>query len=140
MMEDDMPDKVKDWMSSPVVVVDADSSVSYALTLMRRRSIHSLVVVMGDEKPVYGILTTTDIRDKIIIAERNPAEMRVREVMTSPVVIADPAWSLRECSLKMHATGIHHMPVADEHGVLVGMISVTDIFRAAEEIGWGREK
>ena len=135
-----MPDKVKDWMSSPVVVVDADSSVSYALTLMRRRSIHSLVVVMGDEKPVYGILTTTDIRDKIIIAERNPAEMRVREVMTSPVVIADPAWSLRECSLKMHATGIHHMPVADEHGVLVGMISVTDIFRAAEEIGWGREK
>ena len=135
-----MPDKVKDWMSSPVVVVDADSSVSYALTLMRRRNIHSLVVVMGDEKPVYGILTTTDIRDKIIIAERNPAEMRVREVMTSPVVIADPAWSLRECSLKMHATGIHHMPVADEHGVLVGMISVTDIFRAAEEIGWGREK
>jgi signal-transduction protein with cAMP-binding, CBS, and nucleotidyltransferase domain len=139
-MEDDMPDKVKDWMSSPVVVVDADSSVSYALTLMRRRSIHSLVVVMGDEKPLYGILTTTDIRDKIIIAERNPAETRVREVMTSPVVIADPAWSLRECSLKMHATGIHHMPVADEHGVLVGMISVTDIFRAAEEIGWGREK
>ena len=135
-----MTDKVKDWMSSPVVVVDADSSVSYALTLMRRRSIHSLVVVMGDEKPVYGILTTTDIRDKIIIAERNPAETRVREVMTSPVVIADPAWSLRECSLKMHATGIHHMPVADEHGVLVGMISVTDIFRAAEEIGWGREK
>lgn len=135
-----MPDRVKDWMSSPVVVVDADSSVSYALTLMRRRSIHSLVVVMGDEKPVYGILTTTDIRDKIIIAERNPAETRVREVMTSPVEIADPAWSLRECSLKMHATGIHHMPVADEHGLLVGMISVTDIFRAAEEIGWGREK
>jgi signal-transduction protein with cAMP-binding, CBS, and nucleotidyltransferase domain len=138
--EDRMPDRVKDWMSSPVVVVDADSSVSYALTLMRRRSIHSLVVVMGDEKPVYGILTTTDIRDKIIIAERNPAETRVREVMTSPVEIADPAWSLRECSLKMHATGIHHMPVADEHGLLVGMISVTDIFRAAEEIGWGREK
>ena len=75
---------------------------------------------MGDEKPVYGIVTTTDIRDKIIIAERNPAETRVREVMTSPVVIADPAWSLRECSLKMHETGIHHMPVADEYGVLVG--------------------
>ena len=73
-----MTDKVKDWMSSPVVVVDADSSVSYALTLMRRRNIHSLVVVMGDEKPVYGILTTTDIRDKIIIAERNPAETRVQ--------------------------------------------------------------
>jgi CBS domain-containing protein len=135
-----MPDRVKDWMSSPVVVVDADSSVSYALTLMRRRNIHSLVVLVGGEKPVYGILTTTDIRDKIIIAERNPAETRVREVMTLPVMIADPAWSLRECSLKMHETGIHHMPVADKHGVLVGMITVTDIFRAAEEIGWGAGK
>jgi signal-transduction protein with cAMP-binding, CBS, and nucleotidyltransferase domain len=132
-----MPDKVKDWMSSPVVVVDADSSVSYALTLMRRRHIHSLVVVTGEEKPVYGILTTTDIRDKIIIPERNPAETRVREVMTSPVMLASLAWTLRECSIKMHETGIHHLPVSDEHGTLVGMISVTDIFRAAEEIGWG---
>jgi CBS domain-containing protein len=135
-----MPDKVKDWMSSPVVVVDADSSVSYALTLMRRRNIHSLVVVMEEQKPLYGILTTTDIRDKIIIPERNPAEMRVREVMTSPVMIADPHWSLREASLKMHQTHIHHMPVADEQGTLVGMISVTDIFRAAEEVGWGEGK
>jgi CBS domain-containing protein len=135
-----MPDKVKDWMSSPVIVVDADSSVSYALTLMRRRNIHSLVVVVGGEKPVYGIVTTTDIRDKIIIPERNPAETRVREVMTIPAVVADPQWSLRECSIKMHEARIHHMPVADEHGTLVGMISVTDIFRAAEEIGWGISK
>jgi CBS domain-containing protein len=136
--EASMPDKVKDWMSSPVVVVDADSSVSYALTLMRRRNIHSLVVVMtGENAPVYGIVTTTDIRDKIIIPECNPAETRVREVMTLPVVLGNPQWSLRECSLKMQETGIHHMPVADEYGTLVGIISVTDIFRAAEEIGWG---
>ena len=133
-----MPGRVKDWMSSPVVVVDADSSVSYALTLMRRRNIHSLVVVLtGENAPIYGIVTTTDIRDKIIIPERNPAETRVREVMTSPLVLGNPQWSLRECSLKMQETGIHHMPVADEYGTLVGMISVTDIFRAAEEIGWG---
>ncbi|HAV77662.1 MAG TPA: histidine kinase, partial [Anaerolineae bacterium] len=39
-----MPHLVRDWMSSPVVVVDPDSSVSYALTLMRRRKIHSVVV------------------------------------------------------------------------------------------------
>jgi CBS domain-containing protein len=135
-----MPDKVKDWMSSPVIVVDADSSVSYALTLMRRRNIHSLVVVTGDEKPVYGIVTSTDIRDKIIIPERNPAETRVWEVITIPAVVADPQWSLRECSIKMHEARIHHMPVADEHGTLVGMISVTDICRAAEEIGWGISK
>ena len=36
-------------MSKPVIVVDQDSSVSYALTLMRRRNIHSLVVNLADE-------------------------------------------------------------------------------------------
>ncbi|MBM3179064.1 MAG: CBS domain-containing protein [Chloroflexi bacterium] len=39
-----MPHLVRDWMSSAVVVVDPDSSVSYAMTLMRRRNIHSVVV------------------------------------------------------------------------------------------------
>jgi CBS-domain-containing membrane protein len=135
-----MINNVKDWMSSPVVVVDADSSVSYALTLMRQRNIHSLVVLISERALYYGIVTTTDIRDKIIIPERNPAETQVREIMTSPVQVARPEWSLRECALKMHETSIHHMPVADQHGVLVGMISVTDIFRAAEEIGWGKGK
>jgi CBS domain-containing protein len=38
----------------------------------------------------------------------------------------------------MQAKNIHHLPVADESGELIGMISATDIFRAAEEIGWGK--
>jgi CBS domain-containing protein len=130
--------KVRDWMSSPVIVVDPDSSVSYALTLMRRRNIHSLVVDVEGDKDTYGILTTTDIRDKIIAVDRNTAETRVREIMTAPVHTAHPDWTLKECSQKMQERNIHHMPVEDPKGVLVGLISVTDIFRAAEEIGWGK--
>jgi CBS domain-containing protein len=132
-----MPTKVRDWMSKPVVVVDPDSSVSYALTLMRRRNIHSVVVNLSETNPMYGIVTTTDIRDKIIAADRNPAETRVREIMTAPVLTANPEWTLKECSIKMQEHHIHHMPVADENGVLIGIISATDIFTAAEEIGWG---
>ena len=61
-----MPHTVRDWMSSPVVVVDPDTSVSHALTLMRRRNIHSVVVDIGKQNPAYGIVTSTDIRDKIV--------------------------------------------------------------------------
>ena len=132
-----MPTKVRDWMSTPVIVVDADSTVSFALTLMRRRSIHSLVVVNTAKADLtYGIVTTTDIRDKILGADRNPAETWVREIMTAPVITANPEWSLRECSTKMQEHHIHHMPVADTDGNLVGLISATDLFMAAEEIGW----
>jgi CBS domain-containing protein len=136
-----MPNQVRDWMSKPVVVVDAASSVSYALTLMRRRRIHSVVVNLPEDEAGnlhYGILTSTDIRDKIIAANRNPAETTVGEIATAPLIVADPAWSLQECSRKMQSHAIHHLPVADAAGSIIGIISVTDIFMAAEEIGWGR--
>ncbi|MGB7874867.1 MAG: CBS domain-containing protein [Anaerolineales bacterium] len=135
-----MPHTVRDWMSKPVVVVDPDSSVSYALTLMRRRNIHSVVINSGQDNPSYGIVTTTDIRDKIAAAERNPAEIAVREIMSGPLIMANPDWTLKECSQTMQQHNIHHLPVADEHGTLVGLISTTDIFMAVEEGGWGEGK
>ena len=134
-----MPNTVRDWMSSPVVVVDADSSVSHAMTLMRRRNIHSVVVDISDKNAAYGIVTTTDIRDKIVGADRNPAETTVREIMSGPIITANPDWTLKECSILMQKNHFHHMPVADEHGSLIGMISATNIFEAVEEHGWAEE-
>lgn len=128
---------VRDWMSSPVTIVDPDHSVTNALTLMRRRNIHSLLVrIEESHKTTYGIITTTDVRDKIIAEDRNPSETRVRDIMTIPVLAARAEWTLKECSRRMQEHGIHHMPVEDESGNLVGIISATDLFIAAEEIGW----
>lgn len=135
-----MPNLVRDWMSSPVVVVDPDTTVSYAMTLMRRRNIHSVVVDISDKNKVYGIVTTTDIRDKIVAAERNPAETKVGEIMSGPIITGRPDWTLKECSSVMQEKKFHHLPIADEHGTLIGMISATDIFMAVEETGWVDEK
>jgi len=131
-----MPHTVRDWMSSPVIVVDPDTSVSYAMTLMRRRNIHSVVVDVTEKNPAYGIVTTTDIRDKIVGAGRNPAETTVREIMSGPIITGTPEWTLKECSQIMEKYKFHHLPIADEHGTLIGLISATDIFVAVEESGW----
>ncbi len=131
-----MPHTVRDWMSSPVVVVAPDTSVAFAMTLMRRRNIHSVIVDMSGKSTAYGIVTTTDIRDKIVAADRNPAETKVQEIMSGPVVTGRPEWSLKECSRLMEQHKFHHLPIADDFGVLVGMISATDIFMAVEEAGW----
>ena len=135
-----MPFTVRDWMSSPVVVVDSDTSVSYAMTLMRRRNIHSVVVDISDKNPSYGIITTTDIRDKIVAENRNPAETTVREIMSGPILTGRAEWTLIECSQMMQKNKIHHLPIADESGALVGLISATDIFMSVEEQGWEEEK
>ncbi len=135
-----MPHLVRDWMSSPVIVVDPDSSVSYAMTLMRRRKINSLVVKISVHENLYGIITTTDIRDKIVAGGRNPAETAVREIMSGPLITGRADWTLMECSKVMQKHNIHHLPIVDENGNLIGMISATDIFMAVEEQGWEERK
>ena len=88
-----MPHIVRDWMSTPVIVIDPDTSVSHAMTLMRRRNIHSVVVDISEQNPAFGIVTTTDIRDKIVGAGRNPADTRVREIMSGPIVTGSADWN-----------------------------------------------
>jgi CBS domain-containing protein len=125
---------VREWMSSPAIFIDPEASVSHAMTLMRRRGIHSLVVSLDERS--YGILTTTDIRDKIVAIERNPLQTRVKEIMSTPVLTAHPEWDIKECSLRMQQANIHHLPVVNSNQDVIGLISATDIFAAVEEIGW----
>jgi CBS domain-containing protein len=132
-----MTHTVRDWMSSPVVVIPPEMSATQALTLMRRRAIHSLVVDLSRAgRTTYGIVTTSDIRDKIVGEDRDPADMPVSSLMTAPIICARPDWTLRQAAVKMKELGIHHLPVEDERGSVVGMISATDIFLAVEEAGW----
>lgn len=128
---------VRDWMARPIIVIDDATLVTQAMTLMRRRNIHSLIVdSTKDSKVSYGIVTTTDIRDKIVAAGRDPGKTTVAEIMTQPVHTAQSTWTLQQCAERMHSLGIRHLPVLDQDGVMVGMISQTDIFSAVEEAGW----
>jgi CBS domain-containing protein len=106
------------------------------MTLMRRRNIHSVVVEVNKQDASYGIVTTTDIRDKIVGAGRSPANTRVSEIMSGPIITGRPEWTLMECSRVMQEHHIHHLPIANEQAILVGLISATDIFMAVEESGW----
>ncbi|HUL13547.1 MAG TPA: CBS domain-containing protein, partial [Methylococcaceae bacterium] len=101
-----------------MVVVDPDASVSHAMTLMRRRNIHSVVVDISRQNAAYGIVTTTDIRDKIVGAGRNPANTHVREIMAGPIITGSPDWTLMECSQVMQEHHVHHLPIADEQAIL----------------------
>jgi isocitrate dehydrogenase len=123
---------VKDWMIDLVVYVDPDVTVADALALMRRRYIHSLIVNQKEDYPEHGILTSTDICDKIIAENRNPATTRVRDICTAPLIAVKPTMTLGECAQVMHEHRFHHLPVQDAEGNLVGMISATDFLVAAE--------
>lgn len=126
---------VREWMMDLVVFIEPEMTVSDALALMRRRYIQSLIVKKTETSPDYGILTSTDISDKIVAQGRNPVETKVKDIMSSPLLTVDEGMSLRDCAITMKEHRIHHLPVVDGEGTIVGMISSTDFMVAAEAMG-----
>jgi len=127
--------RVRDWMMDLVVYVDPDATVTEALALMRRRYINSLIVNRSENNPEYGIVTSIDVSDKIAAQERNPGDLKVREIMTSPLITVHKDMSLKECSRLMREKHIHHLPVIDDDGKILGMIAAADFLVAAETMG-----
>ncbi len=132
-----MQDLVKDWMIDLVVYIDPESTVLEAITLMRRRYLNSLIVEITENNPDYGIITSTDICDRIVAQKRNPASTKVRDVMTTPLFSATPDETIYDCARKMSNHNIHHMPVMDETKKIIAMISATDFLLIAESLGHG---
>ena len=126
---------VQDWMNDLIVFIDPDKTVDEALALMRRRYIHSLIVNKTDKSPELGIITSTDISDKIIAQNRNPTRVKVSEIMNKPLLTVNKQQTIQECSLLMKKHQIHHLPVQDDEGKLVGMISASDFLVVAEAMG-----
>ncbi len=128
---------VRDWMNDLVVFIDPESSVTDALGLMRRRYINSLIVKKTQESPEYGIVTSIDICDKIVAHRRDPSGVKIKELMSSPLITASPEMTIVDCAMLMKEHRIHHLPVADQNGNIIGMISANDFLIIAESYGRG---
>jgi CBS domain-containing protein len=125
---------VRDWMQSLIIYVEPDEIVSRAIALMRRRYVHSVIVKAAPGTPM-GIVTSTDICDKIVAQGKNPTETTVNEIMHSPLNTVPQDMSILDCAARMMELGVHHLPVVGGQGELVGMISSTDFLVVAEAMG-----
>lgn len=131
---------VKNWMKDLVIFIDPDATVNEGLSLMRHRYLNSVIVNKSPSNPDYGIVTSIDICDKIVAQKNNPAKTKIRDIMVSPVITVPTTASLTECAALMKQLRVHHLPVADETGMIVGMISATDFLVVAEAMGTNFEE
>jgi CBS domain-containing protein len=131
---------VRDWMMDLIVFVEPDTPVTDVLATMRRRYINSVIVNKSVQNPEYGILTSTDICDKIVALDRDPSTIKVSEIMTSPLIMVSEEMPVSECARIMKENRIHHLPVTDEDQTLIGMISATDFLVVAEAMGRSGER
>lgn len=128
--------KVKDWMTSPVVTINPDLAISKAHQLMKEKGIRRLPVIEDDK--LVGIVTIGDIREAspsdattLSIWELNYlwAQLTVDRVMTRHVWTVGPEASIIDAAQLMLDHKVSGLPVIDEAGKLVGILTESDIFR-----------
>ncbi len=125
-----MPILVKDVMSKKVNTIEENKSVFQASKIMAK-SRRGYVIVLKKNKPV-GILTDSDILEKVISKGKDVKKIKVKEVMSSPLITISPDVDISEVSRIMRKNLIKRIPVVDK-GKLIGVITDSDIAKVTPE-------
>ncbi len=116
--------RVGDVMTRNPIAVTPRTSVLEAARLMRELGVSALPVV--DEERLVGIITERDLVWKVI-AEERPTSIPVSDIMTRNLVVIREAEALSQALYLMSRFNIRHLPVVDEQGRLIGILSLRDI-------------
>jgi len=113
--------------TSALLTVDAGSSVLEAARQMIEANVGSMLVTVEGE--ITGIVTERDYLRLVVLEEKSSRETTVREIMTSPLIVVTPETSVEECMSLITERRIRHLPVADEGGEVVGLVSIGDVVK-----------
>jgi len=109
-----------------VLSVTIDETVFDVISLMAEVNIGAVLVQQGDT--IAGIFTERDYLQKIALKSLSSRQTRVSDVMTSPVVSAQPGDSIQQCMETMTTCCCRHLPVV-EKGKLLGIVSIGDLVK-----------
>jgi CBS domain-containing protein len=115
----------KQKIRKSLVTATPKTSVRTLAVLMRDRHVGA-VVITEKERPV-GIVTDRDVMSRVVASNRDPLTIRARDVMTRDLVVAREGTPLSEVTEQMRARGIRRVPVVDERGRLVNILTLDEI-------------
>lgn len=148
--------KVSDAMTADLVTTTPETTLKDAAGEMVRHRISGLPVV-NDSGTVVGVLSETDVVAKEVEARPRDSALRrflegpavddrfyartVGDAMTTPARTIEPGRPVAQAASIMLAEGINRLPVVDEHGKLVGLLTRGDLVRvfARDDATIGRE-
>lgn len=111
-----------------VFSITDDTTVHEAARYLREKQVRAVGVRDGRGRLV-GVVSQSDVSDKVAAENKCPAWMRVAEIMSTDLIVVPPQESLDECLRLMEKHGFYHLLVVDEKGAYHGMISVQDLLK-----------
>ena len=113
-----------------VLKIDGDASVLEAVQVMVENNVGSLLVTEDGE--VTGIVTERDYLRRVTLEGRTE-EAPVREITSSPLIVATLETTVDECMALMTDRRIRHVPVVDGETV-VGLVSIGDLVKFKSQL------
>ena len=108
------------WSLSP------DATVYEAIDQMAQKEVGALLVMEG--KRLAGIVSERDYARKVILKGKASREIRVREIMSHPVICIPPEMTVEQTMALMTEKHVRHLPVLVSDQV-IGVISIGDVVR-----------
>lgn len=133
---------VQDWMTTKVISVVPETSLLKVGKLLKEHHIRR-VPVLDEAGHVIGIISDRDVRDaspsKATTLDMYElhyllAELKAKDIMTPHPITAKPEDAIEDVALIMQEKGIGGLPVVDDKGFLVGIISDHDVFAALVDV------
>lgn len=118
---------VRDFMKTPASV-PSDSPCIYAVSSMAKEGASAVAITDSEGRPV-GIVTERDVTRRMVF-HIDPDDP-IGSVMSSPVLTIEADEYLYQAIAHMRRRGVRHMPVVDDQGYLVGMLSLRDALAVA---------
>jgi len=109
-----------------VLTIAGDASVFDAIKRMVEANVGALLVT--DEGEIAGIVTERDYLRRVTLEGRTDKETAIREIMSSPLIVATPQMTIDECMSLMTDRRVRHVPVV-EGGQVVGIVSIGDVVK-----------
>jgi CBS domain-containing protein len=117
--------RVADVMTREMRVVSPEETVQQAARLMREED--TGVLPVGEQDRLVGMVTDRDIAVRVAAEGRNPAQTRVREVMTPEVRYVFEDEDLHRAAETMTEQQVRRLPVLNRDKRLVGVVSMGDL-------------
>ena len=128
---------VKGWMTADVITIDEDTPMMKASIIMKEKKIRSLPIV-DKKRKLVGIVTDRDLRDALPskattldVYELNYliSAIKIKDIMTKDIVFVRPDETVEFAAILMLENKISSLPVINDKGSLIGIITQTDIFK-----------
>ena len=117
--------KVREYMTADVATVAPGDTVGDVIAFIRENEGHSGFPVVDDGK-VQGFVSATSM---LGVEETTPIE----SVMATDLIVADPEMKVNDAARVILRSGIQKLPVVDDDGTLLGIISNSDVIRSQIE-------